>query len=80
MVRDAWLVYQDEVVVGQFSQDPCNSSAKPLWVPIVLQVCMVSVDCELVGQRQENVSPGSQSPNDCKKFSVMDVIVSFCRR
>ena len=50
MVHDAWLVHQDEVVVGQFSQDPCNSLAEPLWVPIVLQVHMVSVDHKLVRQ------------------------------
>ena len=50
MVCDAWLVHRDKVVVSQFSQDPCNSSAKPLWVSIVLQVCMIGVDGELVGR------------------------------
>ena len=49
MVHNAWFVHQDKVVVSQFSQDPCNLSAKLLWVVVVLQVHMVDVDCELVG-------------------------------
>ena len=49
MICDAQFMHQDEVVVGQFSQDPRDSLAKLLWVSIVLQVCMVSVDSELVG-------------------------------
>ena len=50
MVHDAWLVHQDEVVVGQFSQDPCNSLAELLWVSIVLQVHVVGVNSELMRQ------------------------------
>ena len=48
MVRDTWLVHQDEVVVSQFPQDPRNSSVKPLWVSIVLQVRVISINGELM--------------------------------
>ena len=38
---------------------------------------MVSVDGNNVRGRQKDMSPGAKSMNDCEKFSVMDVVVSF---
>ena len=49
MVCDTWFVHQDEVVISQLSEDSCNSLAESLWVPVVLQVHVVSVNGELVG-------------------------------
>ena len=45
--------------------------------PVECKVFMVSVNGDNVRGRQEDMSPGMKFMNDCKQFSVMDVIVSF---
>ena len=38
---------------------------------------MVSVDSDDVGGGQKDMSPGAKSVNNCKEFSVMDVVIPF---
>ena len=40
------------------------------------EVLVVSVNGDNMS-RQEDVPPGTKSMNDCEKFSVVDVVVSF---
>ena len=41
------------------------------------EVLVVSINGDNMRSRQEDVPPGAKSMNDCEKFSVVDVVVSF---
>ena len=45
---------------------------------IECEIFMVSVDSDDMGGGQKDMSPGVKSVNNCKEFSVMDIVISFC--
>ena len=75
-----WEVYEREVVVRQSRDVPCYSSIDVLRVSIVFEVFVVCINCDRVGGPDKEVSPVGQSAYEGKQFSIMNVVIPFCRR
>ena len=69
---------QGEMVVSKLSQIPRYPSCDLMGRSVECEVFVVSVDGDDVRSRQKDMPPGVKSVNDCKKFSVVDIVISFC--
>ena len=80
-IRSSQEVAQDmnylQIEVCKVEQPSCLVMVKVLGLMEVCQVLVVSKDLDREGGSMEVVSPGFQSMDNGKEFTVIDVIVSF---
>ena len=75
----SWDMDDFEVKISKVEQPLCLTMIEVL---CLMEVCQVLVICkDLDGEREamEIMSSGLQGTDNCKEFSVVDIVVSFCR-
>ena len=66
-----------EVEVGKVKKPARLAGVERLGLVEVGEVFMICEDLHRKGGAMEVVAPGFQGANDCKEFSVIDVIIMF---
>ena len=68
-----------EIVVGKVNEPSCLAMVKRLGLAEIGQVCVIGKDLYREGRAMKIVAPRFQGVDDCKKFLVIDVIISLGR-
>ena len=68
-----------QIEICKIKQPSCLATIEVLCLMEVCQILVVHEDLDGEGGSMEIVSPGFQDADDCEEFSVIDIIVSFCR-
>ena len=66
-----------EVEVSKVNKPTCLAAVKHLGLTEIGQVLVVGEDLYWEGGTMEIMAPGLQGANDCKEFSVIDVVIAF---
>ena len=73
----AWDMDDFEIKIGKVEQPLDLLAVKVLGLTEVCQVLMVSEDLDMEGGSMEIMSSGFQGSDNCKEFTVVDVVVLF---
>ena len=72
-------MFEHEVVLGHARNVACHSGANGLGVSVEHEIIVIGPDHDLVFRSQQQVPPVRKRADDRQEFSIVYIIIAFCR-